>query len=245
MLYTVIYGNNIVQQQQSLHSSTRSNGKHNGRQKSKITHEPLLNLGVSLLLCTALSRTELTIDAIGGLTRGRAREQSSTTNVWECKDRFYIDVNTKLFIIFRDKTLYFFVLHATTNATVPVALARPKCVKLRRKSAAPASLGRGDSSPTARLTWERSLRLWSRRLSSFTGSKNRVCIAYLDVYGRKYTVACALFYHDVRYLVGATRAEFLRDRSPSPPSNLLPAFSSNERAGTLARRVPGGQQQCC
>ena len=125
---------------------------------------------MSLLLCAALSRTELAIDAIGGLTRARAREQSSTTNVWECKDRFSINVNITPFIIFRYKT-FFFVLHATTNATVPATLARPKRDKLPRKLAAPASLGRGDLSPTGRLTWGRSLRLWSRRLSSFTDSK--------------------------------------------------------------------------
>ena len=117
------------------------------------THKPLLNFGVSLLLCTALLRTELTIDAIGGLTGAHAREQPSTTNVRECKDRFYINVNAKPFIIFRYKMLCF-MLHATTNAIVPAALARPKRVKLRRKSAAPACLGRGDSTPTGRLTWE-------------------------------------------------------------------------------------------
>ena len=154
-------------------------------------------------------------------------------------------MNTKPFIIFRYKTFYF-VLHATTNATVPAAFARPKRVKLRRKSVAPASLGRGDSSPIGHLTWERSLRLWSRRLSSFTDSKHRVRISYLDVYGREYELAACSYYIIMwgTLCLGASRAEFLRDRE-APPCNLFPSFSSSERAGTHGRRVPGGQQQCC
>lgn len=117
----------------------------------------------------------------------------------------------------------------SSGTPAATALAGQIRAKHRHKSAAPASVSRGESSPAASWAWARPLGLWSRRLRNFTEDER---FPSNFVYGQECHIRSILYRYCVVHYVRSQsfahwsiQAECLRN-TEAPPCNPFLAISS-------------------